>query len=343
MFKLVALTALVANSSATPSAKLSAESSKLQGEASKYNSTPGSKIWSEVKKTGKYHFMAATKFDSDYTLTKDVKIEDLKDNCQACFMTGNTYTAKHVDATTKKTIDATCDVPAGSKSKGTDAAAVDYTLTYEDFITGAMKCAPPADDVCGAETYTAATFNAKAGIPTGVKGDKPFTWSYGFAKAAAEWDTCHYSITMPTVAGKNKWVGGLLLTHTLPASEDVQAVVQYTNTVAGKDVNMLYNSNTLHLLALGTTNKVVILGCNAIDVLFTAMTKQTGTSTFKVSFERQTTAQLGELILEHGGVIVWVIIGIVVFCLLCVGVIVWKKCFHKQENDFYLEDCYARV
>lgn len=148
---------------------------------------------------------------------------------------------------------------------------------------------------------------------------------------------------MPKVDDKTKWAGGLLLTHTLPASQDVQAVVQYSNTVAGKVVNMLYNSNTLHLLALGKTNKVVILGCNAIDVLFTSMTAQTAVSDFKVSFERQTTTQLGELILEHGGVIVWVIIGIVVFCLLCVGVIVWKKCFHKQENDFYLEDCYARV
>lgn len=141
MFKLVALTALVANSSATPKAKLDAESSKLKGEASKYNSTPGSKIWSEVKKTGKYHFMAASKFESDYTLTKDAKIEDLKDDCQACFMTGNEWTASHEDDKTKKTVAAACDVPAGSKVKVTDAAAVDYTLTYEDFITGAMKCA----------------------------------------------------------------------------------------------------------------------------------------------------------------------------------------------------------
>lgn len=140
--------------------------------------------------------MAASKFDSEFVLKKDVKIEDLKDDCQACFMTGNKWSAASVNDK-KKHLPATCDVPHGSKVHSDSAAAVDYTLTYEDFITGAMKCALPADDVCGAESYTAATFNAKAAIPTGKKGDKPFTWSYGWAKAAAAWDTCHYHIDMP--------------------------------------------------------------------------------------------------------------------------------------------------
>ena len=63
---------------------------------------------------------------------------------------------------------------------------------------------------------------------------------------------------------------------------------------------------------------------------------------FDISFKRQTNGQLAEFTIEHGGVIVWVIIGIVVFCLLCVGIIVWKKCFHKDDS-FYLEDAYARV
>jgi len=127
MFKLVALTAVVA---ATPSKKLSAESTKLKGEASKYNSTPGSKIWSEVKKTGKYHFMAASKFDSEFTLSKDVKIEDLKDDCQACFMTGNKWSAASVNEKKVK-LPATCDVPHGSTVHSDSAAAVDYTLTYK--------------------------------------------------------------------------------------------------------------------------------------------------------------------------------------------------------------------
>lgn len=132
--------------------------------------------------------------------------------------------------------------------------------------------------------------------------------------------------------------GGLLLSHTL--SDDTQTVVRVVNSKKGS--GYLYNSYTLDQLSVGKTNKIVIPLADKIDISMTATADQTTASTFKLTFERQTNEQLAAFVVEHGGVIVWVIIGIVVFCLLCVGVIVWKKCFHKTD-DFYVEDCYARV
>ena len=137
-----------------------------------------------------------------------------------------------------------------------------------------------------------------------------------------------------------KWAGGLLLSHAGLA--DTQAVVQIKNMVGTTAANYLYNTLTLDKLSVGTTGKIVVPAANSIDIVFTATADQTTVSTFALTFERKTTAQLALFTLEHGGVVVWVIIGIVVFCLLCVGVIVWKKCFHKTD-DFYVEDCYARV
>lgn len=149
---------------------------------------------------------------------------------------------------------------------------------------------------------------------------------------------------MPVDAkGKSKWSGGLMLQHVVPKDMSVQAVVQINNKVLSKETNYLYNSITLEKLSVGKTLTIVIPEADSIDVLYTSMVDQTTKSDFSVTFSRKTTAQLAEFTLEHGGVIVWVIIGIVVFCLLCVGVIVWKKCFHHKDGDFYPEDAYARV
>jgi len=105
----------------------------------------------------------------------------------------------------------------------------------------------------------------------------------------------------------------------------------------------MYNSYTLSKLSVGKTNKVVIPAANTIDIYYTNTDALAAGDNWDISFKRQTNGQLAEFTLEHGGVIVWVIIGIVVFCLLCVGIIVWKKCFHKDSEAFYLEDAYARV
>ena len=93
----------------------------------------------------------------------------------------------------------------------------------------------------------------------------------------------------------------------------------------------MYNSLTLVKFGM-SNNNIVIPSADSIDVVFTATIDETVTSKFKLTFLRQTTAQLATLTLEHGGVIVWVIIGIVVFMLLCLGIIVWKSCFKKKAH-----------
>jgi len=134
--------------------------------------------------------------------------------------------------------------------------------------------------------------------------------------------------------------GGLLLEHNFGAASDTQAVVRIINSKSGS--GYLYNSYTMDKLSVGKTNKVIVPFADSIDISMTSMAIQGGIPDWSISFTRQTNEQIAAFTIEHGGVIVWVIIGIVVFCLLCVGVIVWKKCFHKTD-DFYVEDCYARV
>jgi tetrahydromethanopterin S-methyltransferase subunit C len=104
------------------------------------------------------------------------------------------------------------------------------------------------------------------------------------------------------------------------------------------------NRLTLEKASVGTTKKVIVPFADSIDVVWTntATISAAHAADFSLSFERRTNSDLAVFALEHGGVIVWVIIGIVVLCLLCVGVIVWKKCFSNKE-EFYLEDAYARV
>ena len=130
MFKLAALTALIATSAASAAtteakdkAAMDKDASTLKASAEKYNSTPGAKVWSEVKKTGKYKFMSS--LDAvDYTaIPAKAKVSDLSNSCQLCFMTGNIWTAK--------------DGKVAAKCEGADAeataaeAAMDYTLTYK--------------------------------------------------------------------------------------------------------------------------------------------------------------------------------------------------------------------
>jgi len=124
-------------------------------------------------------------------------IEDLKDDCTRCVLSGNTYTpykaevkaVKAVKADKAKKIaavKAVKEVPevaaacasSDSKVKDTTAATIDLDLTYGEFMDGMALC--PADytatTVCMEEPLDLVDF--KAGASTGKKGDKPYTWAY---------------------------------------------------------------------------------------------------------------------------------------------------------------------
>lgn len=273
----------------------------------------------------------------------------------ACVMSGNTYSpyvdavkgraykkasAGHPEVTKidpKDAVPASCATPKvktpAVRVLDTTDAILDAKLTYKDFISGMALCpqVTGADtDLCIVDPFDVTTFTA--GKATGKKGDKPYSWAYKWNMKAPAWGSCSYTATFPKAGFK----GGLMMTHVLDV--DTSATLQIVNSGVG----YLYNSFTMGKLSVGKTDKIIIPVADSVDITMTATTAQTTASTFSLTFERQTNEQLALYTLEHGGVIVWVIIGIVVFCLLCVGVIVWKKCFHKTD-DFYLEDCYARV
>lgn len=320
MFKL-AITALLtvanATSAAADKAAVKKDATEAEAGALKYKVTPGSPIWNKS-----HVFMADTTAKAGATLTAAKllvpgtdKIESYGTDCQKCVLSGNTYVAGA----------AKCDAKTG---KATADAKLDLTLTYDEYLDGMKTCT--AATTCAADSFVVADFTKE--VATDKKAG--YTWDYGWKSEAKAWDSCFYTATMPTKGFK----GGLLLSHVL--TDDTQAVVRVINSKDGK--GYLYNSFTLKKLSVGTTHDVVVPFADSIDISMTAMDAQTAPSKFKITFKRETNEHLALFTLEHGGVIVWVIIGIVVFCLLCVGVIVWKKCFHKSD-DFYVEDSYARV
>ena len=116
-----------------------------------------------------------------------------------------------------------------------------------------------------------------------------------------------------------------------------------------------FSQHTLKTNSVGKTGKVPIASARSVEVFMqsigtkptTAMTADTTTS---VTFTRISMVDITKLIVENGGAIVWIIIGILV-CLGCLaGFLLYKmgKCCVREiegdkENEFYQEDCYVRV
>lgn len=101
-------------------------------------------------------------------------------------------------------------------------------------------------------------------------------------------------------------------------------------------------------MSIGKTGQIPLAGANSIGIFMTQADKQTTTAAaddFSVTFTRATYLKIAEMTALHGGVIVWVIIGVVIVCLIITLICLWKKCAHKkdEEDRFYQEDSYMRV
>jgi len=89
---------------------------------------------------------------------------------------------------------------------------------------------------------------------------------------------------------------------------------------------------------------------NAFELIMqssSAFTKAINTgAAFKITVTRASYGEITMLTLEKGGVIVWVIIGIVV-CILCTcSYCAWRHFHNKkdEEDKFYqIDDMYARI
>jgi len=175
---------------------------------------------------------------------------------------------------------------------------------------------------------------------------KAYTWDISWVATNNLVNTpCFMKTTFPL-----KWKGGLVLTHV--KNDFVNMAVH----VESKTVPRYFSQHTLTTNALGKTGKIPIATAEAVEVFMqsgaTAPTvAMTAANTSSISFERMSTIDLAKLTVEHGGAVVWIIIGILV-CLGCLaGVVLWKlgKCCvreiegEKADNEFYQEDCYVRV
>jgi hypothetical protein len=96
MFKLIALTALIATTSASSSAAadkaaVKKDAASLKAGALKYKSTPGASVLTVDAKTKKSMFLADTTA-STFAIAATTKVEDL--TCFDCVVSGNTWTTK---------------------------------------------------------------------------------------------------------------------------------------------------------------------------------------------------------------------------------------------------------
>lgn len=62
-------------------------------------------------------------------------------------------------------------------------------------------------------------------------------------------------------------------------------------------------------------------------------TKDDTKDDFIITFTRATYFDIGLITMEHGGVIVWVIIGSALCCLIICMICLWKKCTGSKNDD----------
>jgi len=151
------------------------------------------------------------------------------------------------------------------------------------------------------------------------------------ADALVKGDWAYVRTAMPS-----SFDGGLLMSVVSDAS------TTYTLKINGV-ADRYFNDQTVSSASLGKTGKVVLSKVDDISMFATtSAAADAGKDTFKVNFERISNEAMAKMVLEHGGVIVWVVIGCVLLCLIVVGVIFWKKC-SKKEEFYNADDLYARV
>jgi hypothetical protein len=230
-------------------------------------------------------------------------------------------------------------------------------LTYEEFFAGLATCAATGVEVeadikdsftyvngaalATAEgtvsacpvAYDAATF--KTDKTSAVK----FSWTAQDAATQGYW--CYINTALPA----DGYSGGLLLTHMNDA--DTKVAIKIDSTI-----DRYFDNASMKSMGIGKTGKVPIYGGKSIQVYMAQNNKfveaTDKTADFDVTFTRMSYVDMGKLVAEHGGAIVWIIIAVVA-CLLCaVGIIVWKCFCSKKENEgennfYYAEDCYSRV
>lgn len=219
---------------------------------------------------------------------------------------------------------------AATSKATTDVVTRWADLTNEAMFAGLHTC-NAGMSMNGASSYDADTDMGKAATFDKTSG-LGATWDMSWgADALVKGDWAYVRTAMPS-----SFDGGLLMSVVSDAS------TTYTLKINGV-ADRYFNDQTVSSASLGKTGKVVLSKVDDISMFATtSAAADAGKDTFKVNFERISNEAMAKMVLEHGGVIVWVVIGCVLLCLIVVGVIFWKKC-SKKEEFYNADDLYARV
>jgi hypothetical protein len=143
-------------------------------------------------------------------------------------------------------------------------------------------------------------------------------YSWSSESPSTEGDWCYIRTYLP-----KKYAGGMVITHKNDA--DTKVALKVEGTIA-----RFFDNETLKTNAIGNTGKVSLYFASSIDLFMKQQNKYTTSldtkDQFKIVFTRETNYELGMLVLKHGGVIVWVIIGCTLLCLAIIMICLWKKC-----------------
>jgi len=104
-------------------------------------------------------------------------------------------------------------------------------------------------------------------------------------------------------------------------------------------------------MSIGKTGKVPLTGAKSISVMLQQKTVlDVSSDVALLTFTRASYMEMTKLVAEHGGAVVWIIIGCVVCCLIVTLACLFKcykdrKAKENEDGDgFYnYDDLYARV
>jgi len=97
------------------------------------------------------------------------------------------------------------------------------------------------------------------------------------------------------------------------------------------NVERYFTKKTTHAMSIGKTGKVPLTGASKIDVMYQQKSSMESgtTNNFDLTFTRASYLNMTKLVAEHGGAVVWIIIGCVVCCLIITLACLFK-CYKQR-------------
>ena len=359
MFKLASLIAIAA--AAETAAE---EKKKAEANLARENKKLGKALKTGTSKIGKLTEIMP------FTTSDAPTYADLSDDCTSCIFSGSTWTA----ATTKDV--AKCVIPATKltalkKAKTTAdpeglgvAATVDADLTYKAMFAGIEECNGWKWDKKTNEAAYASLKLPKATKDVTVAAEAEILKSYGavgttfdakkFEASKAATFKVHWGATETSSWGvaridmPHDFAGGMYMS--LINDDHTNVAVK----VKGSITDRYFDGISAIATNIGKQDKFPLMTADYLEFFMQQKSTWTAalnkTKPFSITYTRASYTDIALFTAEHGGTVVWIIVGCVIVAACCLVGILWKLghcCFGKKKDDadnFYaVEDCYARV